>query len=165
MAVALTINPSQKVSYSSFQIANHFIKKAGETGSELTPMKLMKLVYLGHGWHLGVTGKPLISERVQAWKYGPVIPNLYHQYKDFGRGQIGPSALTDVDPVTDPETIQFLDVIWDIYAKFSGGQLSTLTHEKDSPWWKTWNDHGGSEKKGAIIPEDSIRDFYAEAAK
>jgi hypothetical protein len=31
-------------------IANYFIDKALEDDRELTPMKLIKLVYLAHGW-------------------------------------------------------------------------------------------------------------------
>lgn len=129
-------------------------------------MKLVKLVYLAHGWHLGLTEVPLILDKVQAWKYGPVIPSLYHQYKAFGGKHIDDTGMTAVPPIEDEETEQFLDIIWENYSKFTGGELSTLTHEKGSPWWTTWNLHGGAEKRGAIIPEALIQEYYlAEAAK
>ena len=38
-----------------------------------TPMGIVKLVYLAHGWQLGWDGEPLINEPVEAWTYGPVI--------------------------------------------------------------------------------------------
>ncbi|MCC7437458.1 MAG: DUF4065 domain-containing protein [Armatimonadetes bacterium] len=63
--------------YDSRIVGNSFLDIALKDGTALTPMKLLKLVYIAHGWHLGIMGKPLISDEVQAWKYGPVIPKLY----------------------------------------------------------------------------------------
>ncbi|WP_131993555.1 type II toxin-antitoxin system antitoxin SocA domain-containing protein [Dokdonella fugitiva] len=40
-------------------------------------MQLLKLVYLCHAWTLGLLGRPLLREEVQAWRYGPVFPALY----------------------------------------------------------------------------------------
>ena len=150
--------------YSPLAIANYFINKSLATGEKLTPLKLLKLVYLSHGWYLGNTDKPLLGEAVEAWMYGPVIPSVYHAFKNYGRGQI-----TELDydyrlltyPQIEDDRIQkFLDRIWDIYGKWTGNQLSTLTHEKDSPWYKAWNDRGSSNEKNKIIPNNDIRDFY-----
>src|SRR5882724_82988 len=96
----------------SLSIANYFIKKARESGAEMTPMKLIKLVYISYGWYLAFANKPLINEKVQAWKYGPVVPSVYQEFKKFYKGQID---LMYVDPLsgetplpTDPEIIKFL---------------------------------------------------------
>ena len=51
-----------------------------------TPMHVLKLAYLCHGWMLGVFGRGLIAEPAEAWRYGPVIPTVYHTYKSF-RGE------------------------------------------------------------------------------
>ena len=57
--------------YQPLTISNYFIQKLHETGSPVTAMKLIKLVYIAHGWHLALeNGKSLISEAVMAWKYG-----------------------------------------------------------------------------------------------
>ena len=63
--------------HDSNKIANEFLRLAKESGQSLTPMQLLKLVFIAHGWMLGLYGEPLISDDVQAWKYGPVIPDLY----------------------------------------------------------------------------------------
>ena len=51
-------------------------------------MKLQKLVYIAHGWHLGLFDGLLISERVEAWRWGPVIESLYHEFKEFAKQPI-----------------------------------------------------------------------------
>ena len=74
-------------------IANYFISKALADGIKLTLLQLIKLVYLAHGWHLGLTGRPLISETVQAWKYGPVIKSLYDRFKRYDSQPLDEDAL------------------------------------------------------------------------
>ena len=44
-------------------------------------MHVLKLVYVCHGWMLGIHGAPLITEPVEAWTYSPVVPTVYHRYK------------------------------------------------------------------------------------
>jgi uncharacterized phage-associated protein len=152
--------------FSSFQIAQFFIKKGSDYGIPITPMKLIKLVYIAHGWHLGLYGKPLISEQVQAWKYGPVIPPLYSQYKSFGNGPIGwTDASVYIPNIADQKTEKFLDSIWNAYSKYTGGQLSTMTHKEDTPWWKIWNKNGGEERNGAVIPDNIISQHYKELVR
>jgi len=76
----------------SLAVANYFITKANDEGTELTPMKLIKLVYIAHGWHLGLKNESLIDEGVQAWKYGPVIKSVYDEFKGYKNGQVNRPA-------------------------------------------------------------------------
>ena len=55
--------------YNALVVANYFIDKAKAEGVSLTPMKLQKLIYMAHGWHLALYDKPLIDEQFQAWDY------------------------------------------------------------------------------------------------
>jgi uncharacterized phage-associated protein len=62
--------------------------------------------------------------------------------------------------VTDEGKKAFLNKIWEVYGKFNGLQLSTLTHQPDTPWDIVWNKRGGKSKKAVIIPNDLIREHY-----
>ena len=125
-------------------------------------MKLLKLVYLAHGWNLGFTSEPLISEQVQAWQWGPVIPALYHEIKEYKDRPI-PADVIPAPEMLEPDIVTpLLDAIWNAYSKFSGAQLSTITHEPGSPWFKVWNEQDGRNKRGAIIPNSLIEEYYKE---
>lgn len=79
--------------YNCFDIAKYFIELAKEEGMGLDPMKLLKLTYISDGWHLGITGKPLFENEIQAWKYGAVIPDLYYAIRMFGKDPVDPFLL------------------------------------------------------------------------
>lgn len=151
--------------YSSYQIANYFIKKSQDTGVELTPMKLIKLCYIAHGWYLALYDNQLLDESVVAWKYGPVIEKIYDAFRKYGKHQITELYTTGENPNDYPfpdKTIEaFLDKIWEAYGvKYNGLQLSTLTHQINTPWDLVWNKRGGSNKQSAIIPNDVIKEHY-----
>lgn len=157
-------------------VANYFIKRSLETEMSVTPMKLVKLVYIAHGWNLALTDEPLITEGVEAWKYGPVVPEVYHTFKQYGDNSItklevipyvvsSPGASEVLmhefrPPLPAPESIPLLNRVWDLYKEFDGLQLSTLTHKKDTPWWKVWYAKTGAIYEGVLIPNDVIKEYY-----
>jgi uncharacterized phage-associated protein len=152
--------------YPAPTIANYFIRKAHEHGQTLTPMKLIKLVYLAHGWNLALQQQALIDEPIAAWRYGPVIASLYHQFKKFGNDGVTEYApSSDHDLYNDSNTLALLDRIWEVYGKYTGVQLSTLTHEQDSPWDIAWNKQKGKDNYNHAISDQIIQDYYAEQAK
>lgn len=157
---------------SAISVANYFIKKSQETGKDLSVMKLVKLVYISHGWYLAITGNQLLTESVEAWKYGPVVPSVYHRFKGYGNSTVTSFATTIntekggiiVPVVTDPDVLQLLDKIWELYCNFSAVQLSTMTHMAGTPWYETWYLNGGKDGQGIPIPNNLIKSLYLKKA-
>jgi len=118
-------------------------------------MQLLKLSYISHGWTLGLFERPLFSDYVEAWKYGPVVPNVYHKYKRFGYSHIS-VKLKDMRESHDEMSHAIMNRVVDAYGKYDGLYLSSLTHQLDSPWDVTIKKSG----EGAIIPNGVIRDYY-----
>ena len=154
----------------TISVANYFIGKALQEGDNtLTPMKLIKLVYIAHGWHLAnYNNEPLIGEAVEAWKYGPVIPSLYHEFKQYRNSPITQQKVIfneegEAVILTAPaEYHPFLDAVWENYKNYSCLDLSTITHQNETPWHKTWVVNKGSQLSGAIISTESIAEHYRE---
>jgi uncharacterized phage-associated protein len=146
--------------HDSRQIANEVLKVAEAHANPVTPMQLLKLVYIAHGWSLGLYGRPLISDEIQAWQYGPVIPRLYNALKDFRDQPVrGPLPTTDGEPLSDSER-KLIRQVFEIYGSKSGPALSRLTHAKDSPWAQTYE----QDTFGIRIPNDIIEDHYQRLA-
>ena len=151
------------MSYSSITIGNYFIKKYSEKG-DLTPLKLIKLVYIAYGWYLALKNntETLVSEKPQAWANGPVFPNLYHNIKQFGKSNIKePISSISLDKPISDEDSKFLDRIWEIYGENHNGiYLSAITHTPETPWSETY-------PKGynLDIPDDLIFQHYKSKIK
>src|SRR5438552_18215648 len=105
----MNASPEKTITYDPKAIANFFIETAAAEGKKLTPLQLIKLVYFAHGWYLGLTGEPLIDEPPEAWRYGPVIPSLYHALKDYGNGAIT-SKITDVEVSMEPLSFTTIEI-------------------------------------------------------
>lgn len=75
-------------------IANYFVDKANQDTRApypLTLLRLVKYVYISYGFAMAILDKIIIDKRfdtVQAWKYGPVIPSVYHSFKHNGNNPI-----------------------------------------------------------------------------
>jgi uncharacterized phage-associated protein len=153
------------MSYPASIIAAIFVKRAIKEHNFLTQMKLQKLVYIAHGYHLAKYGAPLINDQVQAWKFGPVVPVIYQDYKLYGSNMItGPDLIkfnqfdkADESQISDSakDAIEFT---WKLTNKLSAAKLSDWTHIDGSPWQKVY-------KEGHFeIPiEDSIiKDYFTD---
>lgn len=156
--------------YNPKAIANYFLSRRKQRGlNPVTQMKLQKLVYFAHGWHLAFWEKPLIDEMVEAWEYGPVVPTLYHEFKEYGAREI-PRLATDWNPETsdwditplidtsDDQVAQLLDRVIVVYGNRSAVALSALTHVDESPWKKTVEKHPGI--RHVDIPNDLIQKYF-----
>ncbi len=119
--------------------------------TETTLMHVLKLVYISHGWMLGLYGRSLINEPAEAWRYGPAVSSIYRRYKSF-RG----------DPITT-ERVDRSDAFDDEQRDidFTALQLSALAHKPDTPWDVTYREFGA----GAIIRNELIRDYYQRLAE
>ncbi len=133
--------------YSCRALANTLLRMGEAQGvTDMSPMKLQKLVYYAHAWHLAFHGKPLIREEIQAWKYGPVIQELYHEFKEFGNDPIERPAheldyasetLTLISPeipADDTLTHELLKEVFRIYGHLTPIQLSNQSHSTQEPW-------------------------------
>jgi uncharacterized phage-associated protein len=142
--------------YSAIEIANYFLRKSFDENIKITPMKLVKLVYFAHGWNLALRDEPLLCETVEAWKFGPVLPSVYHAFKQYGSDQIVELAFpgnSNFDNI-DADTKELLDQVWNAYKNYSGWQLSAISHELNSPW------DVATKAQKTIIPDESIKAHY-----
>ena len=130
----------------AIEVVNYILQRGRQLGKSFTPMQMIKLVYLANGWFIAVHNEsrtnnivPLVREKVEAWKYGPVIPIVYHAVKQFRASPIkGPILGGDEEGknLSDTEK-KVIDIIIDRYGDMEGSHLSSLTHQPGTPWEKT----------------------------
>lgn len=141
---------------SVLSIANVFLKKAREDNEPIDPLKLQKLVYIANGWSLAFMGRPLIRESFEAWRYGPVVPELYREFKEYRSRYISREARTSTEQI-DSEALDLISQVWDKYKDQSAVALSSLTHEEGSAWSMSYDPSAWS---SACIPDSLIREEF-----
>ncbi len=138
-------------------VADDILKIAKKQGKALTPLQLMKLVYISYGWYLAMQGTKLFDDRIEVWKYGPVIPSLYQSTKRFGKGEIPTNLIAD-KPISNTDMCAFYDSIVKNYGQYSGIALSNLTHREGTPWQQVFQ----PDVIGIEIPDDLIKSHYQQ---
>jgi len=140
-------------------VAEHILYLRQEMGLPTTNFELLKLVYIAHGWMLGLTGKPLIQDSVHAWDLGPVVMSVYRRYRLFGSGPIETPSTTMESLLTDEQAALVADVI-DSYKEMGFRRLFAITHHPDTPWYAVYH----SEGRNAVIPDELTKQHYRKLA-
>lgn len=147
-------------------VANRLLDLAEERGMQLTLMQLLKILFFAHGISLGVRGVPLVADRAQAWQYGPVFPRVYRAFSKWGRLPIRDRAINKATgrpfaAELSAEELAVLSGTLDTFGPMEAFKLSDLSHAPGSPWDVTYRKEGVYKE----IPNELIRDFYADIAK
>lgn len=82
-----------KNKYSAMDIANYIIWYANNNydgdSVYLSPLKLHKILYYVQAMYLAKNnGAPLFEENIEKWQYGPVVRNVYFEFKSHGTDHI-----------------------------------------------------------------------------
>lgn len=134
-------------------VANYFLSKVNpEFGDLISNLKLQKLVYYAQGFSLAMLGEPLFNEPIEAWEHGPVVPDLYHAYKEHGANPIPPVAPATFEGVFDAEQLDVMEQVYAVYGQFSAWKLRNMTHEE-----KPWLDAIDGDK---VISHESMEEFF-----
>lgn len=149
--------------YSASIIAYAFVQKGIDEGKYVTQMKLQKMVYFAHGYHLAKYGDPLIKEDFEAWKFGPVVPNIYQSYKLYGSDLIYNTdlILKSVNDFHkkiefDNRAIDAIEYTWELTKKLTANQLSRWSHLDGSPWAQVYNPNISS----ITIENNKIKEYF-----
>lgn len=77
--------------YTAMDIANYivwYVNNGDERLGSLTPLKLQKILYYTTTSFLKEHNELLFSEEFQKWQYGPVVKDVYHEFKTIGVSHI-----------------------------------------------------------------------------
>ncbi|MDL1914131.1 MAG: DUF4065 domain-containing protein [Bergeyella sp.] len=115
-------------------------------------LQLNKLVYFSFGFFGAYHKKMhLFDSKIEAWKYGPVVREVYEAFKkgDFDK-HLYKADLPDEEKKT-------IDWVLDFYGEKAPFLLVELTHQKDTPWSRFYEEDMNKE-----IPKDFIISYYTD---
>ena len=135
----------------SKDVANYFLSLVDrDAGDLVSNLKLQKLIYYAQGFHLALHDSPLFNEPIEAWQHGPVVPDLYQEYKQYGGGALPIPEGIDVSIYTQ-NTKDLLEEVYSVFGQFSAWKLRNMTHE-EPPWKET--------EQGETISHESLKSYF-----
>ena len=158
---------NENIERSTFACANYIIENLHKRNIDyLTNLKLQKLLYFAYGVHLSLFNEKLFEGEIQAWKHGPVVPLVYHEFKDCGKNPITPNSLARIvidfsdefevpriDKEQQENKAKSLFVSYATYGEKNAWELVEMLHNGERAAWKK---HYDENKKGKVIPDEDI---------
>lgn len=120
--------------YRAIDVANYIIHVREVQGHVMDPLKLQKLLYFIQGMFLILRDRPCFEDDIEAWDFGPVVPEVYFEYRFYGSASIPDPGFSDNIWFGDRE---LLCEIIEVYARCSNANLLEVISKHDC-WKETY---------------------------
>lgn len=162
----------------AMDIANYIVDYSLSKGYSINNLKLQKLLYYANAKYLVENDYALFDENIEKWKLGPVVPQVYHEFKKYGANEISKPEETveivtadnskgwkyilkefDKDNILENVRI-FLNSLVDKLEKFGPFELVEMTHREPM-----WNDYEREINAGTMhltYSNDEIIQYFKE---
>lgn len=117
----------------------------------ISNLKLQKLLYYAQGCYLAFFDVPLFDDDIVAWEHGPVVKEVYREYKNNGSRGIEEFGRSVEDYSLQEEAV--LKTVYEKFGQYSAWGLRNMTHQ-ETPWLDTEKNH--------VIPRNIIKDYFKE---
>jgi uncharacterized phage-associated protein len=147
--------------YKAVEVAEYMLARAYENGDVITNLKLQKLLYYAQAWYMvHHEGKKLFIDDIEAWKWGPVIKDLYLKYKRYGNSGIDKEECGEECILRmDAHDREFIDGFSAEFMACSASDLVNMIH-RESPWIEAFDE--ANPKPAKVISVDSMYRFYSD---
>lgn len=146
-------------------IADYIIKKNDYGCSDISMLKLQKLLYYAQAYYLANYKKPLFNEEFQAWVHGPVNREIFDRFKET-HSLYSIATCKDLRIGFDEEILsnkerEYIDDFLNSFGHLSGTDLEVMSHH-DAPWIKARNGLKPLDKCENIISKDEMLVYYSK---
>lgn len=154
-------------------LCSYFTHKGMIEENYVSNISLQKILYFAQGFYLAENQQtPLFLDKIFAWKFGPVVKNIYHDLKYFGNNHIlfgkesdlilGKKYRTQYNNIPINYS-NFLNEIWNTFKDYEPFELVELTHAEGSPWHEIFiqNNRDLGDNKNIEITKDSMYKYFS----
>lgn len=140
------------MAYSAVELSKYIINKCTRDNKPISNLQLQKILYFIQREYLQKKGAVAFDDPIEAWQFGPVVPNAYYRFCGYGGIPISNEYTIDasqfdsvsIDPIVCEK--RSLDP-WDLVKE---------THKVGSAWDCVYANGNGNHR---TIPIDLIRQY------
>lgn len=136
--------------YKAMELSTYIVSKCIKEDCPISNLQLQKILYYIQKAFLN-RGDRAFSDNIEAWQFGPVVPNVYDHYCGYGAM---PISFSSIKYDVAKEDKQLIDSIVESKRVLAPWDLVEETHKKGSAWDKTYKNGSGSHE---VIPTELIK--------
>ena len=147
-----------KSPYNALDVAKYIINFSNEKDYLIDNLKLQKLLYYCQVHFLCDYREhtKCFTNKILAWDWGPVVPEVYKEYKSNGSNLIPHirDKEFDVHEVINNDDIKKIEYVVDTFKNYNAIAMMKKTHQEE-PWINAYNNYLNNE-----ITDEAIRSYY-----
>lgn len=135
----------------ALDLSRYLINKCTVESEPISNLQLQKILYYIQKDFLVNINRTAFFEDIEAWKFGPVVPEVYYHFCGFGAMKINRNY--EQIQIGDPETSERVDSIVIEKRSLNPWDLVQDTHKQGGAWDNIFAQGKGNRD---IIPQDLI---------
>ena len=125
--------------YDALDIAKYIIRWCDKNGLRITNLQLQKILFFIQKENIRKKGYGIFSNRIEAWQYGPVIPDVFYEFAGFGAMKLVLyedlfSEISSKDTFIDNDSKKIIENILKECIYISPWDLVAKSHVSDGAW-------------------------------
>jgi len=136
--------------YEAIDIANYTASKCLEDNFPITNLKLQKILYYIQESYLHNRNIAFLDD-IEAWQFGPVIPNVYYYFCGFGASPI--NMVNERTKISKIDSDRF-DAIIDSKRRLNPWDMVSEIQKKNGAWDIVYRDGFGNHQ---VIPNELVK--------
>lgn len=137
--------------YSAADLSKYIVYKCITDGRPISNMQLQKILYYIQREFLK-NDRIAFADDIQAWQFGPVVPNVYYTFCGFGAMPISVSNKPIIK--MNEQDRRIVDHIVESKRILDPWDLVKETHRADGAWAETYQDGKGNY---SVISKERIK--------
>ena len=126
--------------YNAIELSKYIVSKCVHDKCPISNLQLQKILYYIQKDFLS-RGNPIFGDAVEAWQFGPVVPNVYYYFCGFGAMPIT-TAYDNISVMNNDK--KYIDPIVEKKRILNPWDMVDETHKKDGAWDVTYKNGNGN---------------------
>ena len=123
---------------SSMDIAKYIVDYCTRCGKPITNLQLQKILYYVQLNFIRIFGSMAFPENIQAWQYGPVVPNVYERFSSYGPTRIC-NLYENIANIFSVEQEKLVNRVIDACTSITPWELVEKSHRPGGPWDRAYD--------------------------
>lgn len=124
--------------YKAMDIARYIVNKCVEDNRPVSNLQLQKILYYVQINFMRLLSEPAFDDEIEAWQYGPVVPEVYYEFADCGGTDIYRTYPGAQNLFKNNNEKQIVDKVITLCLRLNPWELVERTHRPNTPWARVY---------------------------